>query len=88
MAIGCYFSKCSGFEDQIRAIQLKTKDGRTERHLQPLYPLDLHCDMTQNEATPRKSELNPNPKSFRTKRAAVADEMAKISVIADIERDD
>ena len=78
-----------GPDDRTRAVQLKTKNGVLERPVQHLYPLELQCDLedkvTVGDSEP--SQLNPGAQTFRPRTAAAADAHARITAIAEDERD-
>ena len=65
-----------------RAVRVKTEKGVLERPIQHLYTLELSCDKVPEAKT---TELNPDARPFRPRRAAAENAAEKIKVLADEE---
>ena len=62
--------------DSIRVAQLRIGKMLTDRPIQLLYPLELHCEgITTTNEDEKKNELNPSATEFRPKGTAA--EIAK-----------
>ena len=66
----------------IRGVQLKTANGKLERPVQHLYPLELECDLTPAV----KPCLNPEAPDFRPRRDAAAAAKLRMKQVADVDQ--
>ena len=71
---------------RVRGVRLRAGKSfmETERPVQFLYPLELHCDREKK----RDITLNPAAKEFRPKRKAAYDAKNNIQLIQDQEEDE
>ena len=64
-----------GKDDVIRGVKLRTPKSHTERPIQYLYPLELHCEMeksTRKSKNTNHKKLNADAKEYRPRRTAAA----------------
>ena len=75
-----------GKDNVIRSIRIRTEKSIIERPIQPLYPMELHCDSeTTTSNTQDDKTLNVNAEEFQLKRSAAAVAEQRIKKIADNE---
>ena len=73
----------TGKDGVIRGVELKTANGKLERPVQLIYPLELACDTKPKQNEP---SLNPEAQTFRPKRDAAAAASLRIEQVQDIEQ--
>ena len=71
---------CLGPDGLTRAVLLKTKNGKIERPVQHLYPLELHCD-AESEKIQENVQLDPNARPFRSGRTAAVEAIKKMKMM-------
>ena len=77
-----------GKDSIIRVAQLRIGKRLIDRPIQPLYPLELHCEViTTTNGDEKKNELNPSATELRPKRTAAEIAKWRLKNIA-IEDDD
>ena len=75
----------AGRDGIVRAVRLRAGKKHLERAVQQLYPLELSCDMLKDSAAP-SSMLNPEAKTFRSRRDAAVAAGLRVQDIAEQEQ--
>ena len=60
-----------GKDDAIRRVKLRTSKIHTEQSIQPLYPVEFHCDMEKSTSKSKNTshkKLNGNVKEHSPRR--------------------